>query len=113
MLIITTPVFTNGVTFDFNSRAITVPAGVTEYDVYLPGLDDVLQRTMIHGNYRNRNSSRTILDDEGSIVVMVTDASVVEGIDLVHSNMLQIASAEAFPFSITDNTTDAATDYTL
>ena len=57
----------------------------------------------------------TIVDDEGVIIVEVTDASEEEGTDLVHTVTLNVASAsdEMFPFSIADNTTDEATDYTF
>ncbi len=49
------------------------------------------------------------------IISDVTDTSELEGTNLIHTVTLNVASSsdEMFTFSITDNTTDRATDYTF
>ncbi len=110
-----TPVFTNGVT-DNGDGTITVPAGITDFEVTFPGIEDDIQEedetfTVTVGGV---SGTGTIVNDDVIVVAAITDASEMEGTDLVHTVTLSGESDmdEMYPFSITDNTTDQE-DYTF
>ncbi|MGB5419096.1 gliding motility-associated C-terminal domain-containing protein, partial [Algibacter sp.] len=94
---------------------ITVPAGVTSFTVTSATTDDALSEgnefydLVIDGV----TATGTIIDGDSVVVITVTDATVTEGTDLVHTVTLSVASAtdETFTYILSDNTTDSATDY--
>ncbi len=112
-----TPIFSDGVTYDPVTMTITIPAGVEDFTVTFPGIDDLLaeDNETFTVTIDGVTATGTIIDDEGVIILNITDETELEGTDLVHTVTLNVASAmdETFPFSITDNTTDQATDYTF
>jgi len=107
--------FENNVTYDATTGKITVPAGVTEFNVIVKSIED--------GRYEGSESytikvgtqtaTGTIRDDVVPAVDSITDANVTEGENLIHTVKMTTASAsdEPYDFSIEDNTTTRGADY--
>ncbi len=112
-----TPVFTNGVTYDPVTMTVTIPAGVEDFTVTFPGIEDAIQEDdeTFTINLDGTVATGTITNDDIVTVATITDASELEGTDLVHTVTMSGASDmdETYPFTLTDNTTDQATDYTF
>ncbi len=109
------PTFTNGVTFDQISGMITIPAGVSVFEVTFSGIDDLIDENdeTYEVSIDGISATGTIIDNDEVTVQNITNAAEEEGLDLVHTVTMSGASAtdEIYPFSIIDDTTEGAADY--
>ncbi len=108
-------IFSDGVTYDSVSGLITVPAGVTTFTVTTATTDDLLDEDdeFYDLTIGGVSATGTIQDNDTVTVSTVTSDSQLEGTDLVHTVTMSGASAtdETYTFTLVDNTTDSATDY--
>ena len=104
--------FSDNVTL--SAGLITVPAGVTSFTVSIPTTDDSLDESDETTNIDvgGKAATGTILDNDTAAISTVTDATVVEGGDLVHTVTLTKESDvdRAFAFSLNDGTANVS-DY--
>ena len=110
-----TPVFTNGVTYDPVTMTITVPAGVVDFEVTFPGLDDLIDEddetfTLTIGG---ESATGTIIDNDEVMVVAIDDVVANEGDDLTFVvDMSGVSDMDqTYPFDITDITATQGDDY--
>ncbi|WP_395688382.1 Calx-beta domain-containing protein, partial [Caenimonas koreensis] len=108
--------FTNGVTL--SGGLITVPAGVTSFDVVVPTIADNVYEPdeTVNLTVGGASAVGTILnDDSAPAVSQVTSDTQTEGTDLVHTVTLTNASSTAQTYSYTlggGTATGSGTDYT-
>ena len=110
------PTFTNGVTI--GRWYVTVPAGVTTFDMIVPTVDDTLdeEEEFYDVTIGGESAVGIIVDNDTVTVASITDSNVTEGTDENHTITMSGAAStdKDFPFTLTDNTTDGDTvDYTL
>jgi len=108
-----TPTFDNNVTYDADGGTITVPAGVTSFNVNVPSIaDDVVEGNETYiMHIENATGTGTIVEITTPIVKSVGNASVSEGAVLTHAvEVTRSVEIETYDFSIEDTTT-AAEDY--
>lgn len=116
--------FTNGVTYNPTSGKITVPAGVSSFDVVVPTVDDTdveLTETLVV-NVGGVSSTGTITDNDVLAVASVTaedaasvrgsgDSTVVEGGTLHYAVTLNATTVAPTQFTLAVSGTAAAADY--
>ena len=109
-----TPAFSEGVT-DNGNGTITVPAGVSEFTVMIPSVDDTNEEndedyTITVGGV---SGIGTIENDDEVTIATITEDAKSEGNTLVHVVTLTGTSVnvEEFSFNIEDVTTMVTTDY--
>jgi len=111
-----TPTFDNGVEYEATTGKVTVPAGVTSFDVNVTSLEDGIYEA-IPETYNltvgDKPATGTITDGGTPIFTGVTSASVKEGEVLTHTVTISLASttAEEYNLILEDNTTTAGSDY--
>ncbi len=109
----TAPTFTNGVV-DNGDGTITVPAGVTTFDVIIPTTGDIVDENeeFYELTIGGQTATGTITDDD-TAGITITDANETEGDDLVFDVNLTTPSATDTVVTITTTTgTAGAADYT-
>ncbi|RXJ75156.1 RTX toxin, partial [Arcobacter sp. F155] len=104
--------FSNGVTYDASTGKITVPAGVTEFTITTPTVDDALKEDTeaYEISVGGVDATGTILDNEADITVSsVTSDEQTEGTDLVHTVTLsgEADSAKEYDFTFNTGTVEA------
>jgi T1SS-143 domain-containing protein len=91
---VTPPTFSNGVTYNSTNNTITVPAGVKDFTVTVPTVDDTLvePNETLNLNVGGKQATGTIVDNDRATVVTVepgtpdpNDNSVIEGNNLVYT----------------------------
>ncbi|MDO3388165.1 hypothetical protein QWI17_20130, partial [Gilvimarinus sp. SDUM040013] len=106
--------FTNGVTYDSVAGTITVPAGVTSFDITVDAASDAnVEGDEVYDlSVGGVDATGTITDASSLSVDSVSSDSQAEGNTLTHTVTLSGSSvnAETFAFSLTDDTTSAG-DY--
>ena len=113
------PTFSNGVTYSAITGLVTVPAGVTSFDVTVATIND----TIYEGVYETYNLTvggvtgvvGTITDNDAAPTISsVTAATQTEGVSLVHTVNLSSAASVAttHSFSLGGGTATSGTDYT-
>ena len=106
------PTFSDDVTL--SGGFITVPAHVTSFTVSVPTTDDSLDESAETTSIAvgGQPATGTILDDDTATISSVTDATVTEGGDLVHTVTLsnEADAPRTFAFSLTDGTASGS-DY--
>ena len=112
----TAPTFTNGVTYDPVTGLITIPAGVTAFDVIYPTTVDALDEgsettTLTVGGV---SGAGTINDPADPTVSTVGAGSATEGGNLTQTVTLTGATPQpmTLPFVLAGNTATAGTDFT-
>ncbi len=119
------PVFSNGVTYNSTTGEITVPAGVSEFTVTVPTIDDSVLEPganetvpLVVGGVTGNGQ---IIDNEKPTVVTVEpgvpgvgDDAVVEGTDLVYTVTLSGPSnqAQTYSFNLGGGSATEGVDYT-
>jgi len=109
-----TPSFTAGVTYDANSGNITVPAGVTSFDVFVRSLGDNVSEsnetyTITVGS---QTAIGTIIDDTPIVVESISSDSVTELGELTHHIVLSATTSKAVDFNLSIvNITTSDNDY--
>ncbi|WP_299224249.1 hypothetical protein, partial [uncultured Aquimarina sp.] len=105
--------FTNGVTL--SGGVLTVPAGVTSFDVIYPTTTDTLDEgsettTLTVGG---ASGTGTINDPADPTVASVSDASTVEGSNLTQTVTLSGATPQetTYPYVLADGTATEGSDY--
>ncbi|WP_293776083.1 Calx-beta domain-containing protein [uncultured Oxalicibacterium sp.] len=99
-----TPTFTNGVTYDPVAGTITVPAGVTGFNVIVPTTQDSIDEPdeTVPLHIGGVTGTGTIIDDDNAPTIQsVTNDSKVEGNALVHTVTLSNASSVDSNFAFT------------
>ncbi|AXH10801.1 large adhesive protein [Malaciobacter halophilus] len=104
--------FSNGVTYDASTGKITVPAGVTEFTITTPTVDDALKEDTesYEISVGGVDATGTILDNESDIEVSsVTSDTKTEGTDLVHTVKLsgEADSDKEYDFTFNTGTVEA------
>ncbi|MDD2160670.1 retention module-containing protein [Pseudomonas sp. MIL19] len=87
--------FSNGVTFNATSGRISVPAGVTSFDVSVPTIDDSIfeANETFTLSIGDKNATSTIVDNDSTPTVSsISSPTVAEGADLVYNITLSNAS---------------------
>ena len=106
-----TATFSNGVTLVGGN--LVVPAGVTSFTITIPTVDDSVTEVSetLNLSVGGVNAVGTIVDNDAVPVIQsISDASITEGGNLVHTVTLTNASdtSTSFAYNLTGNTASAA-----
>ena len=105
-----TPIFSNGVSLVAGN--LIVPAGVTNFTITIPTVDDNIAEPSetLNLSVGGVSAVGTILDNDAVSIQSVSSDSKTEGTDLVHTVTLSNAASidTSFAFSLAGNTASAA-----
>jgi len=109
-----TPAFTENVTYNENNHSITVPAGVTTFNVLVQSLaDDVRENNETYTiAVGSQTATGTIIDDAPIVVVSISDARNTEGHDNRHHVVLSAIPNSPVDLHLSfENITTSDSDY--